>query len=119
MGNTILVNGLLREVPRSTEGISPQAVIRAGPTNFQRLTTDPTVLRALEYSYSQAIQGILYFALAAIAMSLLFAIGMEWKNLKTSIQEEQYKVGPSIDAPRDEHTVPTESTRASIEASDV
>lgn len=78
MGNTVLVNGLLREVPRSAEGISPQAVIKAGPTNFQILSTDPTVVRALKYSYSKAIQGILYFALAAIAMCLLFAIGMEW-----------------------------------------
>lgn len=102
MGNTVLVNGLLREVPRATDRVSPQAVIKAGPTNFQRLTVDPTVLRALKYSYSKAIQNILYFSLATIAVSVPFAIGMEWKNLKTAVKEKQAQMDLSNGASQDE-----------------
>lgn len=76
--------------------VTPQSVIKAGPTNFQRLAGDDHTLRSLEHAYSKAIQDILYLALGAIAASLPFALGMEWKNLKTSIQKKQATPDPKV-----------------------
>ena len=82
IGQTILVNTLSSEVSRHHLEISPQSVIHAGATNLKSLTTDGTVLLALQACYSQAVTNVLYFALAAIALGMPFAICMEWKTLK-------------------------------------
>ena len=82
IGQTILVNTLSSEVSRHHLDISPQNVIHAGATNLKSLTTDGAVLLALQACYSQAVTNVLYFALAAIALGMPFAIFMEWKTLK-------------------------------------
>ena len=89
IGQTILVNTLSSEVSRHHLEIPPQSVIHAGATNLKSLTTDDTVLRALQACYSQAVTNVLYFALAAIALGMPFAITMEWKTLKSPQTEEK------------------------------
>ena len=82
ISNAILIHGLTQEIPRSdAKAVGTQAVIRAS-ANLTSLTNDPIVLRALRYSYTKGIQEIMFFSLAAVVVSLPFAIGTQWKNLK-------------------------------------
>ncbi|MCJ1427089.1 hypothetical protein MMC29_004992 [Sticta canariensis] len=88
LGNTILIDGLRREVSALMGNISPQSVVKVGPTNLKALTNDTTTLHSLRLSYSKAVTNTLYYALGAIAITLPFAMGMEWKNLEDSSQHE-------------------------------
>lgn len=82
IGQTILTNGLAREVPKAAATVSPKAVFNIGATNLAALTTDPKILKALRRSYSQAVVNVLYFALGIVVFALPFALALEWKNVK-------------------------------------
>lgn len=90
IGNTLLVNGLLEQIPRRTESVSAQQVIQAGATNLRTLTNNDRVLRAVQIGYADAVVAALYLAVAAACVSLPFAACMEWKSVKPKavIQEE-------------------------------
>ncbi|KAL8921809.1 MAG: hypothetical protein Q9208_005566 [Pyrenodesmia sp. 3 TL-2023] len=96
IGNTLLVNGLLEQIPRRTDSVSAQQVIQAGATNLRTLTNNDRVLRAVQIGYADAVVTTLYLAVAAACVSLPFAACMEWKSVKPKavIQEEDTeKVG--------------------------
>ncbi|KAL8725327.1 MAG: hypothetical protein Q9166_007433 [cf. Caloplaca sp. 2 TL-2023] len=82
IGNAILVNGLLKQIPRHTESISAHSVIKAGSTNLRTLTKDAGVLRSLQTGYAEAVVATIYLALAAACASFPFAAFMEWKSVK-------------------------------------
>ena len=82
IGETILVNGLLKEVPRHTHAVAAKQVIAAGATKLRALTEDPHILRAIQTAFADAVVATLYLALAAACASLPFAVLMEWKSVK-------------------------------------
>lgn len=82
IGQTLLINGLIAEVPKFAPNISAQEVIQAGATNLGSITTQPANLRAIKEAYGKAIVRTLIFALVAISIALPFAFGMERKNIK-------------------------------------
>jgi len=82
IGESLLINGLAREVPRYTDSVSPQAVISAGALNLSSLTTSNTVLRSLQAAYAKVISTIMVFALIIVCISIPVACGMKWLNLK-------------------------------------
>jgi hypothetical protein len=65
-----------------TSQISRSAIISAGATHLDRLTSDPVGLAALRGMYSEAIRGTMIVALVAICLSLLCLPGMEWLKLE-------------------------------------
>lgn len=82
ISNAILIHGLTQEIPRSdAKTVGTKAVIRAS-ANLKALTNEPIVLRALRYCYAKGIREIMFFSLAAVVISLPFAVGTQWKNLK-------------------------------------
>ncbi|KAL8827933.1 MAG: hypothetical protein Q9170_006815 [Blastenia crenularia] len=90
IGNTLLVNGLLREIPRRTDAVSAQAVIRAGATNLRQLTNgDAVTLRAVQSGYAKAVVATLYLALAAACVALPFAAGMEWRSVRRDMKKHE------------------------------
>lgn len=89
IGETIFVNSLLTQVPKNTQAVSPQAVVDAGATNLNKISASPTVLYALQLSYSTAVTNTLYLAIASVALALFFACGMEWKNIKHVAAERE------------------------------
>ncbi len=89
IGNTILVASLLTEVPENTRTISPEEVINAGAGNLKTKAANPTVLHALQLSYSTAVANTLYLALATVCLALIFACGMEWRNIKDVANERK------------------------------
>ena len=92
IGETILVNALLKEVPRRTNAISAQDVITAGAKNLRTLTNDAAVLCAIQAAYAKAAASTVYLAVAAACVSLPFAMFMEWKSVKPkAVPEEELK----------------------------
>ncbi|KAM0803162.1 hypothetical protein BDR22DRAFT_791950, partial [Usnea florida] len=73
---------LASDVSKHVPGVPPQIVVRAGATNLKSLTADSTILRAIQAACSQAVTNVLYFSLATLAVTVPFALCMEWKNLK-------------------------------------
>ena len=79
---------------------------------MKSLTTDDTVLRALQACYAQAVINVLYFALAAIVLGMPFAIFMEWKTLKGPQTEEMVGREHSELEKLGEATTSTEATES-------
>lgn len=88
IGENLLVNGLLTEVPRFTLAVSPQAVISAGPLNLPALATTPRVLQSLREAYVEVLLNLMMFSLVVVCMSVPVACGMKWLNLK-SVSEKR------------------------------
>ncbi|KAF7916838.1 uncharacterized protein EAE98_010560 [Botrytis deweyae] len=90
IGNSFLVNGLAKEVPRQTSAISPQAVIDAGPLAVQNISADSTIVNAVQESYANSISHVFIFATAIVCFSMPMAAGMEWLNLNTISQGRKH-----------------------------
>ncbi|KAF7916073.1 hypothetical protein EAE99_009826 [Botrytis elliptica] len=90
IGNSFLVNGLAKEVPRHTSAISPQAVIDAGPFAVQNISADSTIVNAVQESYANSISHVFIFATAIVCFSMPMAAGMEWLNLNTISQGRKH-----------------------------
>ena len=98
IGQSVLTNRLVREVPRRTSAVPPQAVITNGALNLQRLTNSALALKALREAYAKAIQNLLIYSLVAVCVALPFALGMQWLNLKKAAKKTQME-----DANEQEH----------------
>ncbi|MCJ1397655.1 hypothetical protein MMC11_000851 [Xylographa trunciseda] len=93
IGESLLVNGLLREVPKHTQAVSPQAVIDAGALGLLSLATSPITIQALRQSYVIAISDIFIFTTAIVCVSIPMACGMQWLNVKTISKEREERKG--------------------------
>ena len=88
IGQSLLINGLLREIPRLTDAIDPRIVVHAGPLNLKALAKSPAVLHALRSAYSLAVRDTIYFSLAAVCVTIPFAFGMQWLNVKKAARNK-------------------------------
>lgn len=91
IGESLLVNGLSREIPQHTNAISPQTVINAGPLDLQNLTSSAAILLSLRESYVIAISNIFIFATVVVCVSIPVACGMQWLNVKKISKEREEK----------------------------
>lgn len=88
IGQSLFINGLLREIPKLTEAIDPHTVVSAGPLNLKALATSPAVLHALRSAYSLAVRDTMYYSLAAVCITIPFAFGMQWLNVKKAARNK-------------------------------
>ena len=89
IGQSILVNSLIQEIPKRTAIVTPQAVISNGALDLQRLAGSSEVLEALRGAYAKAIQNLLLYSLVAVCVALPFALRMEWLNVKKAAVEKR------------------------------
>ncbi|OJK02334.1 hypothetical protein ASPACDRAFT_50929 [Aspergillus aculeatus ATCC 16872] len=82
IANAILLNGLHTEVPRYVTGISADAVMAAGATGVETLSSSPGVIRGLRAAWSVAVADVNILLVAIICVSVPTALGMKWLNLK-------------------------------------
>ncbi|PLB43284.1 efflux pump antibiotic resistance protein [Aspergillus steynii IBT 23096] len=83
IGQNILETSIAHQVHHhSNLPITAETVIAAGPTGLQSLTSDATILRALQDAYAYGIRAVMYFGLAGSCVAVPFALGMEWRNVK-------------------------------------
>ena len=93
----MLVNGLSTELPRLTNAVSPQVVIKAGPLAVGNISKNPEILLAVRQSYSFAISHVFIFATAIICLSIPLASGMQWLNLNRISKEREALKSPEKD----------------------
>lgn len=82
IGESIFETSVAHQVRTSHLPIAAETVIAAGPTGLQSLTTDATILRALQDAYAYGIRAVMDFGLAAACLAVPFALAMEWRNVK-------------------------------------
>ena len=88
IGQSLFINGLLREIPKLTDAIDPHTVVNVGPLNLKALANTPAVLHALRSAYSLAVRDTIYYSLAAVCVTIPFAFGMQWLNVKKAAQNK-------------------------------
>ena len=88
IGQSLFINGLIREIPKLTDAIDPHTVVNAGPLNLKALAKSPDVLHALRSAYSLAVRDTMYCSLAAVCVTIPFAFGMQWLNVKKAARNE-------------------------------
>lgn len=102
IANALLLSGLRSEVPKYAPGVSPEAVVRNGALNLERLTTSFSATHGLREAYAIAISYVNIFLVVIICVSVPTALGMEWLNIKKISQQreeekrngaEQYELG--------------------------
>lgn len=89
IGQNIFLNRLTSEVRTHIPEISPQSVIAAGAGNLTGVTTSSEMLHRLREAYMIAIRQAFIFAAVSVAMSLLFALFMEHKNVKVEAKKRK------------------------------
>lgn len=89
IGNTPFVRKLLKQLPRHTDSVSAQDVIKAGATRLQTLTHEGIVLRAIQTGYGEAVVATLYLRLAVSCASLPFAAYRERKSVKPDAMTQE------------------------------
>lgn len=98
IGNALLIDGLRTEVPKLAPSISPEAVVRAGATDLQSLSSSPSILQGLREAYAIAISHVNIFLVVVICVSIPTACGMEWLNIKkVSAEREKEKATRILD----------------------
>ncbi|KAF7861434.1 hypothetical protein EAF04_007999 [Stromatinia cepivora] len=81
IGQVLLLTNLQTNIPRLVPSISPDAVIQAGASNLDILTTDPEVLMSIRGAWAGAVRVVFVLALVASALSVPFSLGIEHLNV--------------------------------------
>ncbi|KAA8569041.1 hypothetical protein EYC84_000714 [Monilinia fructicola] len=90
IAQSLFLSRLQTSVPAHTSAVSAEAVIKVGATGLQDLAGGSSILlSALREAYTVAIRDAMYYALAAASLSLPFACGMQWFNLKKVAEERR------------------------------
>lgn len=89
IGENVLVNELVNNIPKYTDTISPQLVIDNGALGLDKLTDSPAEFLRLRQVYCKAISATMVYATVTICASLLPALGMRWLNLKRVSRERE------------------------------
>ena len=98
IGNALLIGGLRTEVPRLAPSIPTEAVVRAGATDLESLSSSPYIIQGLREAYAIAISHVNIFLVVVICISVPTACGMEWLNIKkVSAQRETEKATRTVD----------------------
>ncbi|XRM38534.1 hypothetical protein ABZX51_001939 [Aspergillus tubingensis] len=82
IGESIFETSVAHQVRTSHLPIAAETVIAAGPTGLRSLTTDATILRALQGAYAYGIRAVMDFGLAAACLAVPFSLAMEWRDVK-------------------------------------
>ena len=82
VGQNVFTNQLIAGLKESVAGLNPQVVLSIGATSLQK-TVDPKYVQAVLSVYNHALTRIFTVATAIACLSLLGAVGMEWRSVKT------------------------------------
>ncbi|KAL9013479.1 MAG: hypothetical protein Q9173_001835 [Seirophora scorigena] len=91
IGYALLIGGLCSQVPNFAPGTTPEAFIRNGALDLQRLTSFPPTLQGLRDAYSFATPRVNIFLVILVCVSVLTACGRKWLNIKevSTLNEEE------------------------------
>ncbi|KAJ7735131.1 major facilitator superfamily transporter [Mycena maculata] len=81
IGQSIFSNTLARGLAREVPGLDPRIVLSTGATDL-KTTISPEYLPAVLAVYNEALVSAFHIAIAMSTLSILGALGMEWKNIR-------------------------------------
>ncbi|KAM5471283.1 MFS sugar transporter [Microsporum audouinii] len=81
VAQNVFTNLLTSGVVDAAPGLDPQLVLRVGATQLKSMIP-PEYLDGVQVAYNNALTNTWYVATALAALSILGAIGMEWKSVK-------------------------------------
>ncbi|OAG09464.1 MFS general substrate transporter [Paraphaeosphaeria sporulosa] len=89
VGQTLLLNNLRVNIPKSISGVAPQDVIDAGAGGIAAIAQSPLALRKLREAYAESLKGTFVLALVGSCLALPFAAGMQWLNIKKVAEDRR------------------------------
>ena len=99
VGQNIFTNRLSTNLATNVPILNPSIVLNTGATSL-RNAVDPSSLGGVLVAYNDALTHSYYVAVAMAALSIIGALGMEWKSVKgTKIETvaiEEGGVSPSV-----------------------
>ncbi|KAF2688991.1 MFS general substrate transporter [Lentithecium fluviatile CBS 122367] len=93
MGQTIVLNTLVTEVPKAIPSLTGRLVMAAGATDLQRIAGSPAGELILRAIWNKAMVRTLYLSVAFASSAIPFALGMEWLNAKKVAEQRKAAVG--------------------------
>ncbi|KAJ7152948.1 major facilitator superfamily domain-containing protein [Mycena filopes] len=81
VGQNVFTNKLASGLAKNVPGVNPAIVLSAGATSL-RNSIDPQYLPAVLQVYNDALITAFYVSIAMACLSLVGALGMEWKSVK-------------------------------------
>lgn len=84
VGQNIFTNRLLTNLADSVPGIPPDVILATGATSLRDavIKIDPNSLDRVLVAYNNAVTQTFYVSLAMACLSIIGAVGMEWKSVK-------------------------------------
>ncbi|KIW09810.1 hypothetical protein PV08_11911 [Exophiala spinifera] len=81
IAQNIFSNGLVKEIPKYSEGVDPYTIINAGATHIREVTP-PSQLAGVLKAYNIAVTNSYILAIACACIAFLLSFGFEWKSVK-------------------------------------
>lgn len=85
--DTIFTNSLRTQLPIDAPGVDAGRVILAGATGFRSFVSGDQLQGVLQ-AYSTSIDRVFYFVAAFAALSVFFASGMGWRDIRKKEKKE-------------------------------
>lgn len=81
VGQNVFTNRLLTNLAANVPVLNPSIVLNTGATSL-RTAVDPGSLEGVLVAYNDALIHAYYVSIALAGLSLIGALGMEWKSVK-------------------------------------
>jgi hypothetical protein len=81
IAQTVFLNKLLPAMQEIDPLVTKDDIIRAGATGLKKLVTQSELLATL-IAYAKSLDAVFVMALVMGVLSILFALGVEWKSVK-------------------------------------
>ena len=81
VGQNIFTNRLLSNLMSRVPNVDPGLVLKTGATSLAH-TIDPKYLSGVLFAYNKALTQTYYVSVAMACLSMIGALGMEWKSVK-------------------------------------
>lgn len=101
VGQSVFTNhlaGLVENIP----GINKELIINTGAAEIRKVVTDPGQLHAVIAAYNSAVNSAFEVVLAISCLSMIGAVGVEMKNIKSKKTQARNKMATGASTPSGE-----------------
>lgn len=81
VGETVLINRLVKELAKNAPAIHPSEVLETGASRLQ-ITFAENVLHAIVLSYNDALPKVFVVATVMAAFTIVGCVFVEWKSVR-------------------------------------
>ncbi|KAK7701461.1 hypothetical protein SLS64_010205 [Diaporthe eres] len=90
LGQTVTITSLTSLTRKLLPEVPPQLVVSSGVANLDAIASDPRELAVLRNIWNSAVARTMILAVAVVAASVPFTLGMEWLNsIKVAAQRRE------------------------------